>query len=289
MEYKDWVILKTISAERNLTKAAERLFISQPALSYRLQNLEKDLGVKILNRHSTGVDFTPQGEYLLQYSEEMLTKLEYVKEFVRNMDSSVQGSLRLGVSSVIAKFKMASLLKSYKNQCPAVEIILNTGSSTLQLPDMLQKNQIDIALIRGDVPWLGPKHYIAEEPMCIVYSQPIDTEKLSLIPWIRYDASTITKTEQQQCAWWQEQFACPPPNIIKVDSVEACLQLVSHGFGWCIAPKIHISNRRSLYSCPVVWRDGHVMLRKTIMIYNHGVLDKPAGKTFIDHMLRNYT
>lgn len=288
MDYKDWVILKTVGAEKNLTKAAERLFISQPALSYRLQNLEKDLGVKILIRHPNGVCFTKQGEYLARYAEEMLEKLEYVKEYVRHMESVVQGSLRLGVSSVIAKFKMAALLKSFKNQFPAVEIILNTGSSTLQLPDMLEKKQIDIALIRGNVPWTGSKHVIAEEPMCILYSQPINMEQLPLIPWIRYNASTITRSEEEQCAWWQEQYFCPPPNIIKVDSVEACIQLVSYGFGWCIVPKIHIVNRRSLYSCPVVWQDGQTMLRKTIMVYNHEILEQPASKVFVEHVLRNY-
>ncbi|KYZ75674.1 hypothetical protein AXX12_10700 [Anaerosporomusa subterranea] len=52
--------------------------------------------------------------------------------------------------------------------------------------------------------------------------------------------------------------------------------------------KIHIVNRRSLYSSPVVWQDGQAMLRRTIMIYNHDILEKPEGKLFVDHVLRNY-
>lgn len=289
MEYKDWLILKTLNEERNITKTAERLFISQPALTYRLQNLEKDIGVKILNRHKNGVSFTPQGEYLLKYSEEMLAKLEYVKEYVRNMESFIKGTVQLGVSSVIARFKMAPLLKTFKKQYPEVKVILHTGSSTLQLPEMIEKRQIDIALLRGDAQWSEKKHVIAEEPMCIVSSQPINMEQLPHSPWIRYEASTITRSEEKMLSWWQEHFSSPPPNIIKVDSIEACIQMVSHGLGWCIAPKIHITNRRSLFSSPVVFRDGHTMIRKTVMLYRHETLEQPVNRLFIDHVLRNYS
>ena len=289
MDYKDWVILKTINEERNLTKAAQRLFISQPALTYRLQNLEHDVGVKILIRHSNGVFFTPKGEYLLKYAEEMLEQWEQVQHYVRNMESSIHGTLRLGVSSVIAKFKMAPLLKNFKKNFPDVEIILHTGSSTLQLPDMLQKEQIDIAILRGDTSWQENIHIIAEEPMCILFSQPIEIRQLPHIPWIRYEASAITKSDAQLNNWWTEQFSLPLPTIIKVDSIEASIQMVSYGLGWCILPKIHINNCRSLFSCPVVWNDGHIMLRKTIMAYRLETLQQPICKLFIDHVLRDYS
>ena len=289
MDEKDWHILQTINEEKNLTKAAERLFISQPALSYRLQNLEKDFGVKLMNRHSNGVFFTPQGEYLLRYAQEMLTRLESVREVVRNMGASIQqGTLRLGVSSVIAKFKMAPLLKSFNKRFPDVEVLLITGSSTLQLPAMLQNNEVDIALLRGDINWSKNKHLIAEEPMCIIFSHPINLDQLPNLPWIRYEASSLTGSIEQLCLWWEEQYRSPLPSIIKVDSIEACIQMVSHGLGWCIVPKIHVASRRSLFSYPVTWRDGHIMLRKTIMIYGTETAENAVSMLFVDHVLRNY-
>ncbi|MBP8278617.1 MAG: LysR family transcriptional regulator, partial [Propionivibrio sp.] len=69
---KDWRILKTIAEERNLTKAAARLYISQPALTYRLKNMEEEFGAQVVSRVPTGVELTPQGEYLLAYAAEML-------------------------------------------------------------------------------------------------------------------------------------------------------------------------------------------------------------------------
>lgn len=289
MNYRDWLILTTIDEERNLTKAAERLFISQPALSYRLQNLEKNLGIKILIRHANGVLFTPQGEYLLKYAQEMLQKWDYVKNYLQNMESTVQGDINLGVSSVIAKFKLAPLLKKFRKQFPQVKIILKTGSSTLELPKMLHDGEIDIALVRGDSWWEGPKHVIAQEPMCIVYSRNVPLKELPEIPWIRYKASATTQSERQLDKWWQEQFDCPLPPIIRVDTIEACIQMVYHGLGWCITPKLNITLHRSLFSVPVICQDGHTMLRKTFIMYSEEVLKQAVGKGFVDFILREYS
>lgn len=289
MDYKDWLILKTIREEQSLTKAAERLFISQPALSYRLQNLEKEMGVAILTRRSTGVSFTPPGEYLVTYAEKTLQQLEEVKKHVQTLDAAVQGTLRLGVSSVVARFKMASLLHNYRKRYPEVEISLTTGSSTLQLPEMLRSREIDIAILRRDIDWPECKRMIAEEPMCIVSAQPIDLDRLPQIPWIQHEQSRITKSEKQLHLWWQERYHCPPPKIIEVDTIEACLQMVAYGHGWGIVPKIHIASRRRLHSCPVVWQDGSTMLVKTFMLYTQQALEHPASKLFIDYVLREYS
>jgi DNA-binding transcriptional LysR family regulator len=285
---KDWAMLKIIDEERNLTKSAERLFISQPALTYRLHSLEQEFGIRILNRYRNGVSFTPQGEYILQFSKEILEKLKRTKEYVQSMDTRIEGPLRLGVSSVFAKFKMAPILKEYKRRFPGVQLILKTGSSTSQLPEMLQQHDIDIAILRGDFSWAENKHIILEEPFCIIASQPLELDQLPALPWIQYETAAISKTDHEYYGWWQEHFNAPLPPVTKVDSIEACIQLVSHGIGWTIMPKIHLGNHRSLFSRPVVWRNGRPMLRKTVMAYRTETLNWPAAKVFVDYVLHEY-
>ena len=68
MDSRDWQILKLIDEEKSLTKTAQRLFISQPSLTYRLNKLEKEFNTPLLNRYSNGVTFTPQGEIILNLS-----------------------------------------------------------------------------------------------------------------------------------------------------------------------------------------------------------------------------
>lgn len=285
MDDKDWTILKIISEERNLTKAAERLYMSQPALTYRLHGLEKGFGVSILNRYPSGVSFTRQGEYILKYAEEMLEKLKQTKEYVQDMEANIDGSLRLGISTVFAKFKMAPILKAYKERFPNVQIMLKTGSSTLQLPEMLQQRDIDIAILRGDFYWPEKKHVLLEEPFCIISANPLELAQLPSVSWIQYESAAVTKSDIQFYNWWQELYSAPLPPIIKVDSIEACIQLVSHGIGWAIIPKIHVGNRRSFFSSPAIWRDGRPMQKKTILAYRNEALNQPAARMFVDYVL----
>lgn len=286
MDTNDWIILKTISEERSLTKTAERLYISQPSLSYRLNKLEKEFGVTILNRHSTGVSFTTQGEYILKYSEEMLEKLRFIKDSVQNMREPVSGSLKLGISTVFAKFKLAPILKTYHNRFPCVEIDLKTGSSTLQLPDMLENKVVDIIIRRGDFNWPEKKHILFEEPCGIVSAYPIEFNQLPSTPWIQDDMAIITSADKEFYDWWLSKFSSSPPtNIIQVNSIEASIQMVSEGLGWTILPKIHITNRRSLYFYPLIWPYGQPMLQKTVMAYRYTSFEQPAVRTFVDFIL----
>lgn len=79
MEEKDWVLLKTLYEQQTLTKTAEILFVSQPSLTYRIQQLEKEFGITIIYRGRRGIEFTPQGEYLARYAKDMLHQLQQTK------------------------------------------------------------------------------------------------------------------------------------------------------------------------------------------------------------------
>ena len=80
MEDWDWRILQVLHEQKNITKTAQALFMSQPALTARLQHIEKEFGIKIVVRTSKGVQFTPQGEYLARSSEEVLQKIRDIRE-----------------------------------------------------------------------------------------------------------------------------------------------------------------------------------------------------------------
>jgi len=286
MDANDWKILKTINENRSLTKAAEHLFISQPSLSYRISKLEKEFGVVILNRYYNGISFTPQGEYILKYAEEMLEKLTLIKDHVHNMKDPVWGTLRIGVSTVFSKLKLAPILKTYHNRFPDVNIVLKTGSSTLELPQMLRKKVVDVIIRRGDLDWAEKKHVLFEEPYGVISSYPIIFNKLPSIPWIQDETALITESDKTFYSWWESQFSSPPPtNIIQVNSIEASIELVSQGLGWTILPKIHIRNRHSLFFYPLIWPDGQPMLLKTVMLYRNEVLEQQAVKMFIDYVL----
>ena len=275
-----------IEVEKSLTKTAQRLYISQPALSYRLKKLEDEFGAVLLNRSPSGVTFTPDGEHLLAYAKEMTERMEVLKDHFRISATPVTGTVRVGVSTAFAKYGFAPLLKDFSIRFPEVDIEMTTGSSTLELPDMLASNKVDVIIKRGDMPWSGMRHILAEEPRGIIASKEIVLERLLADPLIQDRSSVITGADKLFSAWWSERFGTPPePKILSVNSVEACLDMVTRGIGWTFLPKIHVRDRAQLYFYPLAWNSGKPILIQTVMLYNEESALKPAVGRFIEYTL----
>ncbi|WP_110954374.1 LysR family transcriptional regulator [Anaerosinus massiliensis] len=284
MNTNDLIALKMVYEEGSITKAAARLYISQPSLTYRLKRLETDFGVKILNRHSDGSVLTAQGEYIHQCAEKMLDMIALTKDYVGSMEATVHGTLQLGVSHIFAQYKLSPLIRKFKERFPGIEINLKTELSS-QLVSLLEKDEVDVAILREKRSWLGKVHFLQKEPVCLVSLQPIRMDDLPSQPWIQYNASIEAKLEWEN--WWKEHFSCSP-RVIKVHNRETCLQMVSNGLGWALIPEICLKNQRALFSCLATGKNGSIISRNTCLIYKDSSLEHPTVDTFVKYILDEY-
>ncbi|WP_126425101.1 LysR family transcriptional regulator [Brevibacillus marinus] len=281
MDEKDWHLLVTLYHERNITKAAERLYISQPALTYRLQQLEKEFGAKIVTRGKKGVEFTVQGAYLVEYSKEMLLQLRKAKEYILNMEQNVKGTLRLGVSGMFARYELPKLLKNFLAKYPDVEINLKTGWSS-EINQLLQKEEVHLGIVRGNYDWHGEAYLFREEMLSIAYNKKIELEELPSLPQIHYRTDPSLRTQIDN--WWKEIFRTPPTVAMEVDRIDTCKQLVLNGLGYAIFPNICLSDDEPLYTFPLISSNQQPLLRKTWIIYRESSLELTFVKAFIDFM-----
>lgn len=285
MDDKDWAILKIISEEKNITKAAERLYLSQPALSYRLKNLEKEFGAKIVLRNNTGIVFTHQGEHLLSYALKMLTQLAIAKERIENMENKIQGTLRIGTSSIFAHYELPGILKGFLALYPDVDISLKTGLSS-QINKMLQKEEFAVAILRGDYFWPEEKYMLQEEPICLASSSVINLQDLPHRPRINYGTDSSLRVMLED--WWREIFSCPPKITMEVDSMDTCRQMVLHGLGWAILPLIGLKQHDALYTRELYWRNETPVVRRTWMLYRNSSLELSAVHAFTNYLKSYY-
>ena len=98
---------------RRRRRAADRLFVSQPALSQRLHSIEEDWGTIIFIRSKRGLALTPAGEEIAAYAKETLLKEEEVKEAIASHHSDVYGTLKLAVTSIIGQYWLPQVLKKF--------------------------------------------------------------------------------------------------------------------------------------------------------------------------------
>ena len=113
-----------VSSRENLSRAAERLGISQPSLSLAMQRLEDSVGTKLLNRSKKGVQLTKAGKSLLVHSRELLQKWEEVRSGALASEQLVQGTYRLGCHSSVAQYTLPLFLKNLLVKYPQLDIQL---------------------------------------------------------------------------------------------------------------------------------------------------------------------
>lgn len=98
MDTRDWLILQTLSLDRNVTNAAQELHMTQAALTYRIKNLEKEFSCQFFLRTSKGLVLTNQGEIIINYAKEMLKDYREVTNELASIDSDLRGTLHIAVS-----------------------------------------------------------------------------------------------------------------------------------------------------------------------------------------------
>lgn len=130
-------------------KAAERLNLSQPAVSTRISNLEQELRVTLFERGLGEPVLTKHGTLLLSYAEQMLFVEEEIKQRVAN-PSEAEGLFRVGASETISQAWLPDFLKAFSEQYPRVNVDLTVDISLNLRSDLLER-KLDLALLMGPV------------------------------------------------------------------------------------------------------------------------------------------
>ena len=130
-------------------RAAERLNLSQPAVSTRISNLEQELRVILFERGPGELVLTKHGTLLLSYAEQMLFVEEEIKQRVAN-PSEAEGLFRVGASETIAQAWLPEFLKAFSEQYPRVNVDLTVDISLNLRSDLLER-RLDLALLMGPV------------------------------------------------------------------------------------------------------------------------------------------
>ncbi|MFJ7734919.1 LysR family transcriptional regulator [Lysinibacillus sp. NPDC097287] len=280
MEDRDWVILQTLHKHKNITKAAEELFISQPSLTKRLRDIENEFGVTIVKRGRRGVDFTPGGEFLAKSADQILLNMRKIKEQLSNMSiDEVAGTLRLGVSNYFTKYHLPRILKSFKEQYPKVEFQVITGWSR-EILNLVYKQEVHIGFLRGDYQWADKKYQLFEESFCIASKNDILLEDLPRLSRIDYRTESLFKGIIDN--WWNENFEQPPLIGMVVDKVDTAKEMVMNGLGYAIMPRRILNDVHNVNIIDTKDCNGKPILRKTWMFYHEESLDLKMVKRFVE-------
>lgn len=251
MTTTEFEIIKALAEEGNMRKAAERLFLSQPALSQRLQSIEKDWGTLLFHRSQKGLEPTPAGELVIAYANEALLKKEETFEMIASMADKVHGTLKIACASIVGQNWLPKVLKDYVEQYPDAKISLMTGWSS-EIVKALYEGEAHVGIVRGQIDWKSRKNYLFRDSLYLVDReiQTIEELKDTDRPFIQFKSDSNYYMEIQQ--WWQRHFSKKPGRQITVDQIETCKQLALNGIGYAILPSITLTGDEIVNKIPLL-------------------------------------
>jgi len=141
-------VFRAVAEQLNFRKAAEQLFLTQPAVTLQIKALENDLGVRLFDRSAGRITLTRQGSVLLGYANKVAKLVADAERELGGSQGEVSGELLLGVSTTIAQYVLPRLLQAFLEEHPRVQFSLHSGN-TSQVVELLLEGKVAIGLIEG--------------------------------------------------------------------------------------------------------------------------------------------
>ena len=144
-------ILKAIAAEGSFKRAADTLYVSQPAVSLQVQNLEKQLNVPLFDRGGRKAQLTEAGHLLLSYGEKIITLCQETCRAIEDLQNLQGGTLIVGASQTTGTYLLPRMIGLFRQKYPDVAVQLQ-DHSTRRTSWGVANGQVDLAIIGGEVP-----------------------------------------------------------------------------------------------------------------------------------------
>ncbi len=160
-----------VASSGSFSRAAEELFISQPALSRQIAALEEDVGLPLFSRQGRKPVLTDAGRRLFNYAEKIMELNREAKKEISELKNLTSGEVIIGASTTIANYLLPPVLADYHHRHPEIKIFLNVGNSEDIEQDVLN-NRVDLGFIGSSVqsPRLFQEQF-AEDELFLVVSQ----------------------------------------------------------------------------------------------------------------------
>lgn len=235
----------TVAEEGNVTRAARRLHISQPALSLQLKMLEEAVGRRLITRTPRGIMLTSAGSALKAEAETLLNQAQLLMQRVDTAGEQGRGTLTLGVSPVACEKFLPFVLGRFRRRFPGIDVRVSEGDAAT-LADKLQAKTIDLALTRQRHEIVGKRSdsgfettVLLEEKLILAVprdnslaaKRPVVLADLAEQRLIMYGRSRGARYFDALVTACRDRGGFDPTDIVEAESIGAQIALIAAGYG----------------------------------------------------------
>ena len=290
-------ILKAVATEKNFTKAADILYISQPSLSKQIKTLEKNLDTLLINRERNTISLTESGNVLLQYSERILALCEESCRALIDLKNGDRGNLTVGASQTIGTYLMPRILALFAQNYPQIDLKVQVNSTRLIAKNIINR-EIDIAVVGGEISDdlkknLTIQPFVYDELSLIISkSHPfakkkkINKEDLYCLDFITLNSNSTIKKFIDNILSQNAIDTKQLRTILQLNSIESIKTAVSLGLGAAFVSSSAIEKELQLQTIAIIKIDNITINRKLSIISNPECYKSKAFEFFYTELRR---
>ena len=242
MTFNELRYIVAVANEKNFGRAAQKCFVSQPALSVAIQKLEEDLGARLFERGKSEVSVTPVGERIVEQAQKVLEEVARIREIAQAGRNPLVGTLKLGVIYTVAPYLLPDLIPALNERAPQMPLEIEENL-TEQLETALKSGRIDAAIIA--LPFQPPgvvTDFLYEEPFQVVVPQQHRWARRKTIQPSELAGEHTILLNVGHCFRDQVLDACPELNrgdapVTRTNSLETVRNMVASGLGVSVLPR----------------------------------------------------
>ena len=228
----------------SISKAAEALFVTQPAVTARLQTLERDLGVPLLVRSRHGSRLTEAGRAFLPHAEHALSAVDRGREAVEEVRSGGAGRLQIGAAPAVSTYVLPAMLHRFQAKHPGVRLVVRSGHSE-EILQMVLREEVEIGLMRPIAhPEVSATLLYEDELVLVVHrghrfaaGGHVRMGELAAEHLILFDR---TSSYHELTSAIVRQAGISPRGRLEVDNIDAAKRMVEQRLGVALLPRTSV-------------------------------------------------
>ncbi|MDB9528296.1 LysR family transcriptional regulator [Oscillatoria sp. CS-180] len=293
-------ILKAIATEGSFKRAADSLYVSQPAVSLQVQNLERQLNVPLFDRGGRRAQLTEAGHLLLEYGDRILSLCQETCRAIEDLQNLQGGTLIVGASQTTGTYLLPRMIGLFRQRYPEVAVQLHVHS-TRRTSWSVANGQVDLAIIGGEVPAELQESLeiipYAEDELALIMpvfhplanAEIIRREDLYQLKFIALDSqSTIRKVIDQVLT----RSGIETGNLhieMELNSIEAIKNAVQAGLGVAFVSISAIEKELQMGMLHRSRIETVVVHRMLSVIFNPNRYRSKAAEAFTEEILPQFT
>jgi DNA-binding transcriptional LysR family regulator len=253
-------VFYTVARQLSFTKAAEHLYMTQPAVTFQIKQLEEHFNARLFERSHGRIALTPAGRLVLDYAERILGLSEEMQTRVAELTGATSGPLLLGASTTIAEYILPRILGEFKVAHPQVHVHLTVGNSEM-IEGRIADHALDLGLIESPshLPGLACEVCCEDELVLICAPQhpfaksaAVTPRQLAGEPYVSRELGSGTREFTDQ---YLRRCEVPPEDldvVMELGSPEAIKGVVETGMGISIVSRATVARELKLGSLAAV-------------------------------------